>query len=66
MAIERCRQLFSEFIKIEMGSVTVLDRSGNVRPEKKKVSYRSISLVFAEAELLSEVCCGPDTSSVQK
>lgn len=52
---------------MEIGSNMVLDRSENVRSGKKgKVSCISISLVFAEALLLSEGCCGPDTGSVKK
>lgn len=51
---------------IEIGRNIVLDTSGNVRTEKKKVSCISISLVFAEALLLSEVCCGLDTGFVKK
>lgn len=41
---------------IEIGSNIVLDRSGNVRIKKKKVSQTSITLVFAEALLPSEGC----------
>lgn len=50
----------------EIGSNIMLRRSGNVRTEKKNVSCISVSLVFAEAWLLSEVCCGLDTRLVKK
>lgn len=43
----------------------MLDRSGNVRTEKKKVSCTSISLVFVEGLFLSDGACGLDTGSVK-
>lgn len=54
MTIESCLHLIFESIISEIGSNIVLDISGNVRTQKKKVSCTCVSLVFAEALLLSE------------
>lgn len=54
MTIESCLHLIFESIISEIGSNTVLAISGNVRIQKKKVSCTCVSLVFAEALLLSE------------